>query len=265
MKRNDPAKPRARGSPPACGAAASGPRTFGKNLAQKKAQSGPRADALEIARPDHREAYAEQCLFVIHWFKEMFQWVGSDDTTLARGGRTALWELFINGVNHLMAIAVGNSPAKDWAAKLLANLSVLMDEEIYNANEAYRQEKSKLGKIFRHDVWFPKNPLYQALHREIWFCQIYRKELSWPVALSYYPKVNVPTTMPAEYRSILELPPLSLKSWRKWDPKLWWLVKRNNPQLLSELQQRYKRVESRWSKYRKEFRQHLETIATAEG
>jgi len=117
----------------------------------------------------------------------------------------------------------------------------------------------------RNDVWFPTDPLYRALHRELWHCWRYRGELLWPNAQQYLPEI--PAAIPNEYLPLTELPKLSKKSGQKWERKLWPLVRKNNPQLLAEIARHrgYKRVESRWSKYHKEFRQHLYTIAKAHG
>ena len=168
--------------------------------------------------------------------------------------------MLILSLNELLALARDReSPANAWAGRLLAYVEAMIAadrEQLLEANEAYQRERPQLGKLLRRDVWFPESPLYQALHRELWHCWYYRGELAWPLV---QPKWEA-----KEYQPFMKLPPLSLSSWRKWDKQLWPLVKKHNPQLRAELQRGYKRVETRWSKYHEEFRQHLRTIAAAQ-
>jgi hypothetical protein len=221
------------------------------------------APAPDIAGPDDSAWYVEQCGFVICWFKEMFERVGSDDKKLAGEARVALNELLFLGVTELTARALdNNNSSARWARELLANIEVWIEKYREKFGEAYEAYRRKLSTVFRNDVWEPESPLYQALHRDLWLCQFYRREISFPKAQRYLPNIQA-NVVPAEYDSIIKLPPLSLKSWKEWDKHLWPLFKKHNPQLRSELQKRYNRVEARWSKYRKEFRQHLQTIAEA--
>jgi len=192
----------------------------------------------------------------------------SDDKKAAPEARYALQTLFLMGVVRLTALALDNQlNAAKWAGKALANIegySATLSEKLCKANDAYRQEKRTLAKLFRNDVWFPTDPLYRALHHELWYCDFYRGELVWPNAQQYLPKL--PPAIPNEYLPIMKLPKLCEKTWRRWAKELWSLVKKKNPQLLADIQRhrRYKRVESRLSKYRKEFDQHLRTLATAD-
>jgi len=154
--------------------------------------------------------------------------------------------LFILGVNELMALALDKAtPANAWAAKLLALIGKWIehfDEKICEASEVYRQEKTKLGKFFRRDVWLPESPLYRAIKRELWHCLFYRGELISPRFQPYFPK--------KEYLPFLKLklPKLSPKSWRKWWKKpLWELVQKHNLGLLDELRGNANRNEESWT------------------
>ena len=168
-------------------------------------------------------------------------------------------ELLILGIKRLVVLALNTKePASRLAGKILAHVDALIAadrEKLCEANEAYRLERPKLGKALRNDVWFPKSPLYMALHRELWHCRFYRGEHQDPLVK---PKWGA-----EEYECIMKLPPLSPESLTRWEKELWKLVKKHNPNLPAELQRRYKRVEPRWSKNRKEFNQHLHTLVEA--
>jgi hypothetical protein len=131
--------------------------------------SGERPD---ITHPDNHAAYVEQCRFVLFWFDQMFKRVASHNAKSALEARDALQTLLIHGVYELLGLVRGDkdSSAAQWAAKLLA--AVAHEAELCETNEVYRQEKATLGKLFRTDVWFPKSPLYQAIHRELWFLPV---------------------------------------------------------------------------------------------
>jgi hypothetical protein len=169
--------------------------------------------------------------------------------------------LFILGVYELLALAFDKkNRASKRAVELLAFVDTVITqnrEKLCEANEAYRREKTQLGKIFRIDVWQPESPFYQAIHRELWHCWFYRKENPAPLFQGEWGE--------EEYQLFMKLPEFSLRSLALWEKLLWPLFKKHNPQLRAELQRRYKRVETRWSKYRKEFHQHLHTLAKATG
>lgn len=240
-------------------------------------KKGLKTRRFKIAHPNDPQRYVDQCGFVICWYQEMFKRVAGDDKKAAPEARDALQTLLVCGVDELWALALDNhNRASRWAGRLLANVGFnfkergkkkkteAIEDRLYRTNETYRQAKTTLGKLFRNDVWFPTDPLYRALHHELWYCSFYRGELVWPKAQQYLPKL--PAALPNEYLPIMKLPKLSERTWRQWAKELWVLVKKKNPQLLVEIQRhrRYQRVESRWSKYRKEFDQHLRTLATAE-
>ena len=236
------------------------PSGIRKIMSKKK---GLKTRRFKIAHPNDPQGYVDQCGFVISWFKEMFKRVESGNRKSTREARGALIELLFLSVTELSALALDNkNSSAQWARRLLASIDVWIEKYRKRLGEAYEAHRRELSTVFRNDVWQPASPLYQALHRELWLCQFYRREIPWPKAQRYLPKIQT-NGVPAEYDSIMKLPPLSLKSWKEWNKHAWPLFKKNNPQLLSELQKRYNRVEVRWSKYRKEFRQHLQTIAEA--
>ena len=170
------------------------PRTPSKRQKNRRA---PRKNFLEknnlktrqfkVAHPDDPQAYVDQCGFVICWFREMFKRVTSDDEKAAPEARYGLQTLLCLGVDELWALALDNGKsAAGWAGRVLANIgfnfkeqdkrkkSEAIERRLYRTNDAYREEKTTLGKLFRHDVWFPTDPLYRALHREQWYCSLPR-------------------------------------------------------------------------------------------
>jgi hypothetical protein len=160
------------------------------------------APAPDIAGPDDPAWYVEQCGFVICWFKEMFERVGSDDKKLAGGARVALRNLLFSGVTKLTVPALdNNNSSAQWARSVLADIDVWIDKYREKFGEAYEAYRRKLSTEFRNDVWEPESPLYQALHRELWLCWFYRREIPWPKAQRYFPKIQ-PNVVPAEYDSL---------------------------------------------------------------
>jgi hypothetical protein len=220
------------------------------------------------------------------WFREMLERAGGGDGQAAFEARGILERMLVQGCMELEPVALGveDSEAKAWAGRVLARIGALLEadrEKLRKRNAAYLEERAQLGKLLRNDRWFPKNPLYQALHRELWRCEFYRGELIWPRAQHYLPQLKAP--MPEEYRPFMALPPLTLKSRKEWDKHLWPLVKKNNPDLLEKLRCNAKRKEivwtysdgsskqqlkSRklfWTHVRTQFRNHLKSIALAKG
>jgi hypothetical protein len=183
------------------------------------------------------------------------------------------------GVKRLLALALNKEdPASKLAGKVLAYVEALIaadGEKLSKANEGYQQERTELGKLLRNDLWFPRGPLYQALHRELWHCWFYRGELHCPLV---QPKWGA-----EEYRWFINLPPLSPKSLPDWEPKLWLLLKQHNPGLLEELRHDSSRQESVWTysdgssqqqvksrrlfwkDFRPQFRNHLTAVAERQG
>jgi hypothetical protein len=175
-------------------------------------------------------------------------------------------ELLFLGVTELTAQALDNNTSSaQWARRLLANIDVWIEKYREKFGKAYEEYRRKLSTMCRNDVWEPKSPLYKALHKELWLCQFYRGEIRWPKAQQYLPKLSAKP--PKEYLPLMKLPKLSADTWQKWDDPLWDLVKKHNPDLLEKLRQRSVkgRTGTGWGHYRKEFCQHLQTIAKAYG
>ena len=234
-------------------------QAHGKFMDKKE---GLKTRRFEIAHPDDLQGYVDQCGFVITWFREMFERVESTDEKAASAARVALMDLLFLSVKQLTALGLDNkNSSARWAWRLLAGIEVGIDKRRKKFGKGYEDLRRELSVVFRNDVWEPASPLYQALHRELWLCRFYRREIPFPKAQRYLPELKVPR--PEEYRPLMKLPPLSLESWEDWEKHLWPLVKQHNPGLRALLQKRYKRAEFRWSKYRKEFRHHLRTIAAA--
>jgi hypothetical protein len=188
-------------------------------------------------------------------------------------------ELVILGVSRLLALALNTKdPASKVAGKVLAYVEALIAadrEKLCEANEAYKEERPKLGKLLRNDVFFPRSPLYQALHRELWHCWHYRGELQDPLWEARYGA--------EEYEALMELPPLSVETLKEWERELWKLVKKHNPDLLAELREKADRkqvvavhsdgvtkfpvtpLKLTWKQIRPQFHRHLKRIATVCG
>ena len=87
-----------------------------------------------------------------------------------REARVALMKLLFLSVTELTALALDNkNSSAQWAWRLLAYIDVWIEKyrkKLGGAYEAYRRE---LSTVFRNDVWEPASPLYQALHRELWY------------------------------------------------------------------------------------------------
>jgi hypothetical protein len=248
------------------------------------------APAPDIAGLDNPALYVEQFCFVISWFRKMFERVGSHNKELAREARAALTALWRDGLSELTALALDKErKAEEWAGRLLATTGYWIasdDEKLRKANEAYRQEQSELrkSKFWRPDLWFPTSkaaPLYKAIHRELWCISFYRGELVLPKAQFHVQGLpEVKRLVPMEYQPFMKLPPLSPKTWRKWEPKLWALVREKNPELLEKLQANADRkqigyasspdAKRKWQieshtptikEFRPQFRKHLSAIA----
>lgn len=245
-------------APSPTGERTTGPR--GKFLDKKV---GLKTRQFAVAHPDEAQEWVDQCGFVISWFREMWRRLESGDEKAAGGARVALGELLLLSVAELTALALDdNNRSAQWARELLAHTQVWIDKYCERLGEGYEDLRRELSVVFRNDPWEPESPLYQALHRELWLCQFYRREIPFPKAQRYLPEIQT-KGVPGEYDSVLKLPSLSAESWKEWDEPLWLLVKVHNPGLRALLQERYERAEFRWSKYRKEFRQHLRKIAEA--
>src|SRR5262249_24562513 len=154
--------------------------------------------------------------------------VFSSKAGVSEEGRPSDPELLIHGVKRLVALALNTKdPASRLAGKILAYVDALIAadrEKICEANEAYRRERPKLGKLLRDDLWFPKSPLYIALGRELWHSWFYRGELLSPLEQLKFAA--------DDYRPLMKLSPLSLQSLSQWEKELWKLVKKHNPNLL---------------------------------
>jgi hypothetical protein len=225
----------------------------------------------------------EQSGFVITWFNEMFKRAESGDERAAAEARFALGWLLGRGCWEVekLALGDGDGASKAWAGRALACIGALIeadDEKLCKANEAYKKERPESGKLLRNDLWFPRNPLYQALHRELVLCEVYRGETPWAKARRYLPEIE-PSVVPTEYGPVLKLPPLSLKSFPRWEKEVWKLVRKHNPDLVSKLRQEADRkqvvavhsdgvtrflvkpLNLTWKLLRPQFRRHLRAIA----
>jgi hypothetical protein len=233
-----------------------------------------------IAHPAREPAvYVEQCCLVLAWFREMFTRVERGDKKAAAEARFALANLLLDGVSQLLGFALRReeSKSKRWAGELLAYIvdSISKFDEkkrrkgkrgesampqLCKVNAAYQQAKERLGRM-RRDMWFPTSPLYVVTAYELWHCFFYQRELILPKAQVHLKKSLWP--MPEEYQPFLKLPPLSPKSWKRWEPELWKLVKRY-PDLLQTLRRDAAQTRGEslsWSNFRGQFRKHVRAYA----
>jgi hypothetical protein len=249
-------------------------------------KGGLETQQFGIAHPKDWRGWVEQCEFVRCWFVEMWGRARGGDEVAGLHARDALQELLVRGCLELERVALceGEEVAKWWAGRVLAYVGALVEADhgkLWEWNEAYGWERMELGRMLRNDLWFPGNPLYQALHRELWLYEFYRGEKSLAEARRYV--AGLEEEMPEEYRLVLELPRFSAESWKEWNKVLWLLVKRHNPLLLEELRRgadrneavegfgdgvrvwEIKSVRVSWKHVRTQFRNHLRAIALAEG
>jgi hypothetical protein len=228
----------------------------------------------------------------------MFERVGGEDAHAARVAGNNLNEIVGNSISYMLGFGLHqeDSFAKQWAGQFLGGLEVSLEKhhkKLSKTNAAYRKERKKIGKL-RSDVLFPR--LKGAIvQRELKKAERHRRSLlllrevlkprdlrlvigdeTRPFGTQYWKKVAQRSGIPQEYFVTVKLPQFSMKSEPQWWKFLWPQIKRNNPNLLAQLRSRYPRAErvdprdkksvprastTRWTNYRTEFRNHLQTLA----
>ena len=193
------------------------------------------------------------------------------DSVAAWRATQTLSVLFCRCIEPLIGIgsAQGDTIGKRWAGESLARVDVAVEKHrktLGRANSTYRETKAKLGKL-RRDIVAAPGPIGQIVQRELATTELYRDALLfYRRALGENWESLIATRIPREYWLSVELPDLTEKSEPQWWKFLWPLIKKNNPDLLVKLRAgKFPtlgiRRHARWSTYRKEFRNHLRTLA----
>ena len=163
-----------------------------------------------------------------------------------------------------MALSDGDDVGRWWAGQVLAYMGALVEadhERLWKRNEAYGWQRKELGRMLRLMCGFLGIRCIRRCTGS-YGCVSFTGG-RWHYLLGSGIRRRSGGRMPGEYESVLELAPLSAKSWKDWEKILWRLVELHNPDLPGILEERYKRAEGRRSQYRTEFRRHLRKIALA--
>ena len=213
-----------------------GAEFFGKNYSGKKGlkSGGLVAGAPDIAHPDDGESYEWQMAFIHAWFFETWGRTASDDEKAAHGARAELQTLWLNGLGVLLKLGLEKRErsVKQWAGMMLAGIFVSIykhDSEkgkarrvLSKTNEAYRLEKSRLGKL-RTDVLLATE-LTATVWRELEVTINYRKRLLRLRAIQYWEAEAERERIPQTYWPCVKLPEFSKNSESKWWKFLWPLI-----------------------------------------
>jgi hypothetical protein len=191
----------------------------------------------------------------------------------ARGTRAELQELLLKGVvPALLRLALDKkqSATKQWAGELLASIAASLgkyDGKLSKVNAAYLQGKKKIvrEKQFVQVVVSPK-PIMETTRRELKKAEDHRRtllRLKGVCGRTWIQSANQQGIK--DYLPFVKLPEFPGKLERWWKV-LWPLIKKNNPDLLSQLRggkfsTRGVRYQARWASYRKEFSNALRTLA----
>ena len=213
-----------------------GAEFFGKNYSGKKGlkSGGLVAGAPDIAHPDDGESYEWQMAFIHAWFFETWGRTASDDEKAAHGARAELQTLWLNGLGVLLKLALEkrDRSVKQWAGMMLAGIFVSIykhDSEkgkarrvLSKTNEAYRLEKSRLGKLRTNVLLATK--LTATVWRELKVTVNYRKQLRPLKAIKYWETEADRQGIPKTYWPCVKLPEFSENSEPKWWKFLWPLI-----------------------------------------
>jgi hypothetical protein len=191
--------------------------------------------APKIAHPSDAEKYEWQMAFITAWFTEMLERVESDDDEAAQGARDELQTLWLNALGVLLKLALEkrDRSVKQWAGMMLASLFVSIykhDSEkgkarrvLSKTNEAYRLEKSRLGKLRTNVLLATK--LTATVWRKLKVTVNYRKQLRRLKAIQYWETEADRQGIPKTYWPCVKLPEFSVKSEPRWWKFLWPLIR----------------------------------------
>jgi hypothetical protein len=191
----------------------------------------------------------------------------------ACSARSELHELVLKGVVPALlrfALEEKDSEAKKWAGTILVSIYASIgkyDKTLCKANAAYLSEKEKIIKEKQLvGVLFP-GPIMEAVQRELMKSEDNRRtlfRLNQVCGRTWIQSANCQGLH--DYLPFVKLQDFSLESEPKWWKFLWPVIKKNNPELLTELREgkiptRGIRYQARWATFRKEFRNALRTLA----
>ncbi|HWX16597.1 MAG TPA: hypothetical protein VNY07_08425 [Chthoniobacterales bacterium] len=144
-------------------------------------------------------------------------------------------------------------------------ISAVAQREL-NKAEGYRKSLARLKAVFSRELQVPTRVrLRDSDGKDLGEKTVFRT-LSSEEKQKRFEQEAKKRRIPQEYWKTTDLAPFSAKSKTEWWNFLWPLIRKNNPDLLSKLRagkiaSMGIRVKPRWASYRKEFRNHLKTLA----
>ena len=189
----------------------------------------------------------------------------------AREARDKVESSLLVNVNRLLRLALEgeDSPAREWAGDVLANIGSRIgveDRKLRKANKSYHDWKRKIGKKLG-TVLHPKAAISRVVQVELSMAESVRDLLAvLDFTCSEWKQEAKRLQIRECYWPVMDLPELSPKSEPRWWKLLWRLIKKNYPGLLTRLRNEScsnaaLHNEARWSSFRRRFRQHLQLLA----
>jgi len=194
--------------------------------------------------------FEKQLALIYAWFFEMWERVKIDNGAVAEEARADLQTLLLNSVAQLLPLGLGRKQckAKQWAGIMLASIGASVwkhDEKLSKANNAYLDEKKKVG-AFRADVMFPESPVIKLAQAELKRAIHYRKRLLLIKAVGKkvppqfrWEAIARKQRIPEKYFATVKLPEFSNGSRSQWCDLLWPLISEKiDPSKLPKLAKR---------------------------
>jgi hypothetical protein len=185
----------------------------------------------------------------------------------AMEARGTVGEMLLGNVERLLRLSLygKEGAAKRWAGELLAIIGsriAVEDRKLLKGNKGYGVCKRRIGKKLG-TLLYPKAPISQVVQVELSMAESVRDLL---VVLDFtsddWKREARVRGIRECYWPVMELPELSLKTEPKWWKFLWPLIRKNYPGLLQELRKESVANEKKgWSRFRRQFRQHLQLLA----
>jgi hypothetical protein len=200
-----------------------------------------------------------------------------------KGGVVAQWAVEVLsvlvdrciGVLLRLGVSEVEGRGKERAGSVLARVETALEKhmkKLERVNKGYVETKARIKEHeSRRDVVCDPKVIGRIVQRELAAAELYRG------VLRYYRRLGllgpnrtllVRSEVPRKYWETLELAELSVKSEPEWWAFLWPVIKGNNQEfLVGVLEGRFptlgRRLHTRWSSYREEFRSHLQSLAAA--
>jgi hypothetical protein len=247
----------------------------GKNYSGKKGlkRGGLGGGAPDIVDPDDEERWERQTAFLAAFVYEMWERVRGDGKA-AIGARGELQTFLLSSIDLALMVALGDgdSEAKRWACKVLADVFVRIGKHVGKVKvdkpyrklmgiEAFVDEKKLRGKA-RTNVLFP-GLVCAVAQGECRKAMNYRSRLILLSNAEGWERAAEAQGIPREYWAAMELPEFSVKFFAKWWGFLRPLIsKKIDTAALKLLELRYKMAGKRYAKHsHKTAHDHLKTLA----